>query len=349
MAGPFVSVRDFAAAAFLTALTTYLLVVGEPILMPFVFAIFVSYFVSALASATGRLRIRGRPLPRGLRLGVAIVVLFVLGWLAVSLVMDNVGRVAAAAPVYEQNLRQRADQLGGRFGVDILSRIQALFEGTSLGGLVRGLARGLSSMLGSLGAVSIYVVFLLVERHSMDQKIAALFPDAAREALVHRILERIGKEIQSYVLYKTLFSAVTALASYAIMKAVGVDFAEFWSLLIFALNFIPYIGAWLGTIFPAVLTLVQFETLRPFLVVTFGLAAVQFLLGSIIEPRIMGSGLNLSPVVMLLSLGAWGTVWGIPGMFLAVPLMVAVMIVCSHFEATRPIAVLMSADGEPPR
>jgi predicted PurR-regulated permease PerM len=68
--------------------------------------------------------------------------------------------------------------------------------------------------------------------------------------------------------------------------------------------------------------------------------------GSIIEPRLMGKGLNLSPVVMLLSLSMWGTIWGIVGMFLAVPLMVVVMIVCAHFESTRGLAVLMSADGE---
>lgn len=130
------------------------------------------------------------------------------------------------------------------------------------------------------------------------------------------------------------------------MKAVGVDFAGFWALLIFALNFIPYIGAWLGVVFPAALALIQFDTPTPFLLTTGGLALIQFTTGSIIEPRVMGTGLNLSPVIMLLSLALWGSMWGIAGMLLAVPLMVIVMIVCSHFEATRPIAVLLSADGD---
>jgi predicted PurR-regulated permease PerM len=91
---------------------------------------------------------------------------------------------------------------------------------------------------------------------------------------------------------------------------------------------------------------VQFESLTPFLVTAGALAIVQFACGSLIEPRIMGKGLNISPLVMLLSLSVWSAIWGIVGMFLAVPLMVVVMIVCSHFAVTRPVAVLLSAQGQ---
>jgi predicted PurR-regulated permease PerM len=126
---------------------------------------------------------------------------------------------------------------------------------------------------------------------------------------------------------------------------VGIDLAEFWALLIFSLSYIPYIGAWLGVIFPTALALVQFETLTPFLITAGLLALVQFACGSILEPRIMGKGLNISPMVMLLSLSIWGAIWGVVGMFLAVPLTVVVMIVCSHFAPTRPLAILLSADG----
>jgi AI-2 transport protein TqsA len=160
------------------------------------------------------------------------------------------------------------------------------------------------------------------------------------------VLQRIGREIQTYVWLKTLTSLLATFGSYVVMKVVGVDLAEFWALLIFALNFIPYIGASLGVIFPTTLALIQFDTLRPFVVTALALAVVQFSVGNILEPRLIGKGLNLSPVVMLLGLAVWGTIWGIVGMFLAVPLMVVSMIVFSQFETTRPIAVLMSADGE---
>jgi len=247
--------------------------------------------------------------------------------------------------VYEQNLLRLANRGGSWFGYDELEDIRALLGGLNVTALIRNLTLGLTGALGSVGTVAIYTVFLLLEQHHFDAKLTALFPDAEREALVRRILRRIGTEIQTYIWLKTAISAATAAACYVVMKTAGLDLAEFWALLIFALNFIPYIGSWLGVIFPAFLALVQFDSLTRFVVMTTILALIQFTGGSIIEPRIMGTGLNVSPVFMLLSLALWGTIWGVVGMFLAVPIMVVIMIVCSHINATRPIAILMSADG----
>lgn len=141
-------------------------------------------------------------------------------------------------------------------------------------------------------------------------------------------------------------SLLPTFASYAVMKAMALDLAEFWALLIFSMNYIPYIGAWLGVLVPTAVAAIQFGEVSPVLWLAGLLTIIQFTTGSIIEPRVMGRGLNLSPVVMLLGLVFWGTVWGIVGMFMAVPLMVVVMIVCSHVAATRPLAILISADGE---
>jgi predicted PurR-regulated permease PerM len=335
----------FAAAAGLTALVAYLMVVGEPILLPLVIAVFCWYLINALATMSARIRFRGRPLPTRLRLGVAIVLLLLMAWLAVRLIVGNVSEVMAAGPVYEQNLLRLANRGGSWLGYDEVEDIKVLLANLNVNGLIRDLTLGLTGMLGSLGTIALYTVFLLLEQHHFDAKLTALFPNPENAALARRILQRIGAEIQTYVWLKTVISTFTAVACYFVMKAVGLDLAEFWALLIFALNFIPYIGAWLGVIFPAVLSLLQFESLTTFLTLTVGLIIIQFTGGSIIEPRLMGKGLNVSPVFMLLSLALWGAIWGVVGMFLAVPIMVVLMIVCSHFASTRPIAVVMSADG----
>jgi AI-2 transport protein TqsA len=310
-----------------------------------VIAVFVWHLINALSALSGRIRLGGRQLPGWLRFGGAIILLLVTSWLAVRLVFDNVGQVMAAGPVYEQNLLRIANRGGSWFGYDELEDIRVLLGGLNINALIRNLTLGLTGVLGSVGTVAIYTVFLLLEQHHFDAKLTALFPDTEKEALVRRILHRIGTEIQTYIWLKSAISAATAAACYVVMKAVGLDLAEFWALLIFALNFIPYIGSWLGVIFPAFLALVQFDSLTPFVATTVTLALIQFTGGSIIEPRIMGTGLNVSPVFMLLSLALWGAIWGVIGMFLAVPIMVAIMIVCSHVTATRPIAILMSADG----
>jgi predicted PurR-regulated permease PerM len=128
-----------------------------------------------------------------------------------------------------------------------------------------------------------------------SRKITVLFPNPEREVRVRRILQQIGTEVQSYLWMKTLMGLLVTGLSYVVMKAVGLDLAEFWALLIFALSYIPYIGAWVGVIFPTALALVQFEITTPFFVTAGLLAVIQFTCGSILEPRIMGKGPQYQP------------------------------------------------------
>ncbi|MEO1224292.1 MAG: AI-2E family transporter, partial [Pseudomonadota bacterium] len=145
---------------------------------------------------------------------------------------------------------------------------------------------------------------------------------------------------------KTLTSLMTGLASYTVLRLVGVDFAETLALIIFLLNYIPNIGSILGIVFPAMIALVQFDTLAPFLIATPILIAIQVIIGNLVEPMLMGRSLNLSSFVIILALVFWGVIWGIPGMFLSVPITVVALIVCSHIRGARWIAILLSKDGQ---
>lgn len=151
----------YAAAAGLIALMTYLMVVGQPILLPFVIAVFVSYLINAVATITGRISIAGRTLPRGLGFAAAIVVLLVASWLMVNLVVVNIGQVVAAAPSpsYEQNLRKVTGQLAEWIGVSAMSQIELFFQGVRLTDVVRSLAYSLMGLVGSAGTVAVYVIF----------------------------------------------------------------------------------------------------------------------------------------------------------------------------------------------
>ncbi len=190
------------------------------------------------------------------------------------------------------------------------------------------------------------MLFLLFEQKGFNKKMRALFPDKEHREEVRDLLHHIQEHIQTYVAIKTMTSVLTGTISYAVLKVVGVDFAEFWGFIIFLLNYIPTVGSLLGIIFPSLLALIQFPTLAPFFVVAVGLGVVQFLIGNVLEPRLTGSSLNISPLVVILSLALWGSIWGIVGMFLCVPLTVITMIILSHFDRTRPIAILLSGDGK---
>jgi AI-2 transport protein TqsA len=341
-------VIKFAAAAVLVVLTVQVMVVGRSILVPLVTALFAAHLVNAVTAYSRRLRVFGRPLARTVRAAAALVLVYLLASLGIQLVVSNSSQLIAAAPLYENNLRMLAAQAGDWLGLDPAAMLDSPFERGRLTALLRSIALSLTGTLGGFGTVAIFTIFLLLEQHSVEKKIVALFPEERRQATVRRILDRVESDVQTYILLKAVLSAATTILSYAVMKAVGLDLAEFWAVLIFFLNFIPYVGAWSGVVFPALLATMQFDTLRPILLTIGLLTVVQFTGGTIIEPRVMGSRLNLSPIVVLLSLGAWGSIWGVAGMFLAVPMMVVLMIVCAAFESTRPIAILLSADGQRP-
>jgi len=183
------------------------------------------------------------------------------------------------------------------------------------------------------------------ERRYVSEKIAAMFPDGAQARETDRMLSSISDGIRRYIWIKTLISILTGALSYAILRGLGVDFAETWALLIFFLNYIPNIGSVVGVIFPTLLALVQFDTLVPFFSIAIGLTAIQLIIGNVIDPMLTGRSLNMSSFAIVLLLAFWGTIWGVVGMFLSVPIMMLIMIVCANVPSWRWVAVLLSKDG----
>jgi AI-2 transport protein TqsA len=159
------------------------------------------------------------------------------------------------------------------------------------------------------------------------------------------MLSAISGGIRRYIWIKTLISLLTGALSYAVLRGLGVDFAETWALLIFFLNYIPNIGSVVGVIFPTLLALVQFDTLVPFFSIAIGLTAIQLIIGNVVDPMLTGRSLNMSSFAIVLLLAFWGTIWGVVGMFLCVPIMMLMMIVCANVPSWRWVAVLLSKDG----
>lgn len=340
-----------AAASFgLIALTIYLLVVGESILMPLVLAIFITYLIVALGNRIQRLKIgRWRP-PASLGIAGAVCILLLLIAITVQIAADNISEVAVAAPRYQQRL-QEMFSAGMTFAANILKlkeppTFTALVAEVDLGTWVERFAAAFRVMAADTFQVFAYVAFLLLELQTFDRKLKAVFPEPGHQARLRATLNAMGRKIETYVLIKTGISLLNAVLSYSILSLFGVDFAGFWALLTFVLNFIPYIGSPMSTLFPTVLTLLQFGDPLVMALVMGSLVAAHTFVENVIEPQVTGKSLNLSPVVMILSLSTWGAIWGITGMILSVPLMVIGTIVLAQFPTTRPIAVLMSANGD---
>ena len=143
-----------------------------------------------------------------------------------------------------------------------------------------------------------------------------------------------------------MVSFLTGFLSYIALAIIGIDAPLFWALLIFLLNFIPTIGSLIATIFPMIFCLLQFGELSQGIMVLIFVGAIQILVGNIIEPKVMGNSMNISPLVTILSLSFWGAVWGITGMILSVPITVILIIIFAQFNSTKRAAILLSEKGK---
>lgn len=326
----------------IAALMVYVLVTGSDLLIPLAIAIMVWYLINALARTFEKYT----RAPGWLSLTLSIVTLIVAVGLIVEMISGNIAAVREAAPAYQANIEkliEKAVKVGGFAQMPTIGHVVDQFD---VKAVIGGVAGAAANVAGNAGLILIYVIFLLAEQRTFGRKIRALFPDPGRENEIQKILADIQQRTQTYVSVKTSLSLLTAVVSYIVLAIVGVDLAIFWAFIIFLLAYIPTIGSLLGVVFPALLAIIQFGTFGPFLVVTIGLGVAQFLIGNVLEPRMMGKSLNLSSLVVIISLAVWGSIWGVTGMFLCVPITVIMMIVLAEFRQTRPIAILLSADGK---
>lgn len=336
----------FSLAFGLVFLMFFLLWYLSGLLIPFVVAVLIWYLINGLANTYGRISFRGWHPPGFLSLLVAILSVLAGSFFLLQLVGANVIAVTKAAPLYGQNLDNLVKRLLGTADFSVGPNVSQIINQIDIGALIRGVAGTLTGIAGKTGLILIYLLFLFLEQKSFRPKLTALFPNTDHKAAVQRTVARIMTSIQRYIFIKTLMSLLTGGLCFGILGLVGVDFAIFWGFFAFLLNYIPTIGSVVAVILPTLLAVLQFDTLTPPIIILISLGVVQFGVGSLLEPKLHGDRLNLSPLVVLLSLALWGTIWGLVGMFLSVPITVTILIICSEFPRTRPLAIILSQSGK---
>jgi predicted PurR-regulated permease PerM len=334
------SVKRVAFILLTLAIIVVGLVYGRPFLIPIVIAMLIAMLIGAGADRLKRLG-----LPEPLATLSALLVLVAGIVVVVNVLTAQADAVALAWPRYIERLNIVANQLLHWSGPQVASRITDAVANLDLMRQIPAVAGTAGGFVVNVALVTIYVGFLLAERHHMAGKIDLLFSNSEHAGEMRRAVSNISESIRRYLLIKTIMSLLTSGVSYAVLRTIGVDFAETWALIIFLLNYIPSIGAIVGVVFPALLALVQFDTLWQFLAIAALLASAQLIIGNIIEPSLMGRTLNLSPFVVIASLAFWAMIWGIVGAFLSVPLTTALIIICGHVPSLRWGAVLLSADS----
>lgn len=333
--------------------------VGRGVLIPFVVAAFLCFLIFTLKENVKRIPVVGNYLPDWAGYLFAFILIGLGMVLFVEIIRSNVETLLEAWPSYEQRLRALGGDMIGFFRtIDFLPR--ELLGGVeqiqqSALDLIRpllsqaaGSLRSLTSNFLTFITVFLYLVFMLIERGRIFKKITLLGADDRQRRIINETIADIGVMVRQYITVKTLSNLFTASMSYVIMLIIGVQFAGFWALLIFVLNYIPIFGAASAITLPVLLSLVQPDGggVRMALIAAVSLIGAEQIMSNGIEPRIVGRTLNLSPLVVLFSLSIWGSLWGFAGLLLSVPITVTVMIILSQFRSTRPVAIMMSDNGE---
>ncbi len=327
----------FGLAIILLFAAGFVLKLARPVLVPFILAVFLSYILDPALTFLTRCRCP-RPWAVLIVLALMSVVLYLLG----VMVYSSGKALVAELPKYQDRLAEIGrflDKGIGPFKVDVPSVLGSL-DIDKIGGYVVGSIGPFFGVLAKLALVFLFLAVIVAGRGRGEAKLLKLAGDG-RSGRVRSLLDRINHEVRKYLVLKTLISLANGLEVWLVLTLFGVDFAALFGLLAFLLNFVPNIGSLIATVLRVGFAFFQFGTFwTPFLVlvITVGIDEV---LGTVIEPRVLGKGLDLSPLLVFFSLVFWGWLWGIPGMILSVPLTAVIRIVCQNIPALRPAAVLM--------
>ncbi|KGJ06542.1 transporter, permease [Paracoccus halophilus] len=324
------------------ALILFMLVQARFILICLAIAVIVFALTSDAISAFARLKV-----PNWLATTLALFAIAVgLLWAATA-VVAQINEIVSTAILYSDRAQEVLRRLAADFSPGAQETLATFLSNINLVGWMRSAAGQASNLISGAVLTVTFTAFMFAERAWFPIKVERLAGDEARARHVLAIIGSITRRVNRYLLVKSVISLVTALLIWSVFRVAGLELAGAIAMLTFILNFIPTIGSIIATVIAVILVLAQTGDPTTTLLIGGACTMVQFLIGNILDPLLLGQTLRLSSFGIVLSLAFWGAIWGIAGMFLAVPIMVGAMIVCAHIPWLRPIAIMLSHEGLP--
>ncbi|WP_096086410.1 AI-2E family transporter [Agaribacterium haliotis] len=333
-------------ARFLVVLAAFVVVVAgmkaaESLLVPFLLSLFI-----AIISSPPLMWMRQKGLPTWLALLSIVSVLVILSVLIGVIIGSSIAEFRTDLPSYQLKLQSLTTELFDKLehlGVNVdLDQIRQSFDPAKALAMAGNTLASFGNLMTNFFLILLTVVFILAEEVSFSDKLRV--NDQTRNSL--EAIRRFTAGVNRYVAIKTMVSLLTGLMILTWLWVLGLDYFVLWGLFAFLLNFIPTFGSILAAIPAVLLALVQLG-FGDALLVGMGFLLVNFIVGNVLEPRIMGKGLDLSALIVFLSLVFWGWVLGPVGMLLSIPLTMTVRIALESFEDTRWIGVMMGSGTSP--
>jgi len=314
--------------------------IARPVLFPFALAVFVSYVLDPVVGVLMKLKI-----PKTAAVTLVLLTSFILFYLLGLAVYSSGKAFAGELPKYADRIKTLAQSLqGGPDGVPLRLRVSSYLEKIEISGIASFILATLGPvvrLLSRLFVLFLFVVFIMAGRgRAMGKVRSALKPEPASR--VAAVLVTINSQVRKYLVIKTMLGLANGAAVWLVLTLFGVDFALIFGFLAFLLNYIPNFGSIIAGVLRVAFAFFQFGTIWVPLWILIITGGADMIVGNFLEPRMMGKGLGLSPLVVLFSLLFWGWLWGVPGMIIAVPLVATIKIACQNVPSLRPIAILMS-------
>ena len=291
------------------------------------------------------------PLPRRWA-GLAALLLVVLVFAAsIAIIVNGAAGFFGQASGVSSGIGPRIDQIlrdgSALFHVDNPPTTQDLIASIDIRSYLTSAALQAQGVASGAFFVLVYLGFLLASQGGFRRKLVAMFPEKAQRDEAMAVFQRVRGGVEGYIWVQTVTGAMICVVAWILMKAVGLQNAEFWTFVIFVVGFIPVLGGAVAGLAPPLFALVQFPTYWQALVLLVGLQTVLFVVGNMVQPRMQGDNQNIDAVAVLLALALFGKMWGVVGMFLSTPLAVMAMAILAEFRGSRWMAILLSGDGEP--
>lgn len=286
--------------------------------------------------------------PKFLVLTFLLIFIFILFYFLGVLISSSATSFIEKFPAYSEKINQVVTNISDKMKIPIAevenfkTNINWSKSINTIASLVGKTFGNFATFFGNLILVLLFLMFMLAGRSSLIEKLHKAFSEEQADKIKY-IINSIENKVQHYLLIKTFVSALTAVIGGIIIFMGGFDFVLFSALMIFVLNFIPNFGSIVATMFPVLIGILNYGFSLRVLLVALGLMTTQFVIGSILEPNITGRSLNISPLIILISLIFWSWTWGIVGMILAVPLTSSLKIIFSHIEVLKPVSELLSS------
>ncbi len=330
------------ASGLLISLAAFMIVVAglraaSALVVRFLLALFIAFICAPLFFWMKR---KGAPS----FVAIILVLLLILGFgfMLGLFIGTSVNDFTRSLPIYQENLIRMISGLVAWLdtkGVDVpREAILDVFNLNMVMNIVGSLLTTMTGMLSDSFIILLIVIFILLEASSVPHKVASIWGDDS-EAM--QDLKKFAKSMQQYIAIKTVISLSTGVVVTIALILIGVDFPFLWGVLAFLLNYIPTIGSILASIPPILLALIQLGWWHALIVLVLYLA-INNIIGGVIEPRTMGKGLGISPLVVLASVVFWGWVLGPIGMLLSVPLTMSIKIYLESKSSTRWMAIMLS-------